>query len=75
MHVLDLRGIAISTGAACHSQSVEISHVLKTIGMDEFFANGSVRISFGINDEDDASVITAKEIVTHCRKTQQNTGA
>ena len=39
--------VAISTGSACTSASVEPSYVLRALGIDEALARGSVRIAFG----------------------------
>jgi len=47
---LDKQGIAISAGAACHSQSVSISHVISATGLEQRIALGTVRISFGLNN-------------------------
>jgi len=44
---LDLEGIAVSTGSACSSQSLEPSHVLLATGIDLELAHGSLRISLG----------------------------
>lgn len=44
---LDMRGIAVSTGSACFSRSLEASHVILSIGGDHERAHGSVRYTFG----------------------------
>ena len=58
LHRMDLMGICISTGSACNSKSVEISHVLRAVDLDEKLARGTVRISFGKNNTpEDANAI------------------
>ena len=44
---LDLEGIAVSTGSACSSKSLEPSHVLLAIGQRPEEAHGSLRITLG----------------------------
>ena len=46
-HRLDFEGICVSTGSACDSRNVQISHVLKAIGLSKDFAEGTIRISLG----------------------------
>ena len=44
---LDLKGLAVSSGAACSSGAIEPSHVLLAMGMPHQRARGSIRISLG----------------------------
>jgi cysteine desulfurase len=44
---LDLKGLAVSTGAACSSGAIEPSHVLTAMGMAPQRARGSLRFSLG----------------------------
>jgi cysteine desulfurase len=42
---LDLKGVAVSGGSACHSGSTEPSHVLMAMGLDKNAARASLRFS------------------------------
>jgi cysteine desulfurase len=42
---LDLKGVAVSGGSACHSGSTEPSHVLMAMGIDKNTARASLRFS------------------------------
>lgn len=58
LHRLDLTGICISTGSACNSKSIDVSHVLQSIRLDDNYARGTVRISLGkSNTEEDVEAI------------------
>jgi cysteine desulfurase len=48
LHLLDLKGISVSTGSACNADSTVVSHVLRAIGLPDPLAEGTIRISFGI---------------------------
>jgi len=47
---LDMRGIGASSGAACASGSTEPSHVLRAIGVPRDLAQGSLRLTVGIDN-------------------------
>jgi len=47
LEALDLEGVAVSAGAACHSGSVEPSRILLAMGLSEQEARSSLRFSVG----------------------------
>ena len=68
---LDLEGIAVSSGSACTSGSMEPSHVLKAIGRSADLAHGSVRFSLGkynTEEEIDYAIEKLIAIVKRLRK-------
>lgn len=47
MHALEVRGIYVSTGSACHSNRFGESHVLSSIGLSKEEIGGTIRVSLG----------------------------
>jgi cysteine desulfurase len=60
---LDLEGIAVSTGSACSSGTLEPSPVIRALGVDDELARGSIRFSFG-KDNTEADVEHAVEVLS-----------
>lgn len=60
---LDLNGVAVSTGSACSSGTLEPSPVIRALGHNDELARGSIRFSFG-KDNTAEDVDYAVEAVT-----------
>lgn len=70
---LDLKGIAVSTGSACASGSLEPSHVLTAMGLSREEVRGSLRLSlsaYTTREEIDYTVDALEEIVMRLRQMQ-----
>lgn len=70
---LDLRGIAVSTGSACSSGAVKLSHVLTAMGLGEQRVKSAVRFTFGkynTDEEVETTVRVLREIVEKIRTTK-----
>jgi cysteine desulfurase len=68
---LDLQGIAVSTGSACASGSLEPSHVLMAMGLSREQVRGSLRISLSAlttRDEMDYALGAIEETVARLRE-------
>jgi cysteine desulfurase len=68
---LDLRGYAVSSGAACSSGAVEPSHVLLAMGLTKEQAKSSIRFSLGkdtTREQVDGLIEAVVAAVAHLRK-------
>jgi cysteine desulfurase len=75
---LDLKGLAVSTGAACSSGAIEPSHVLTAMGMPSDRARASIRLSLGkqnTDDDVDFAIALVVETVTRLRELSPATRA
>jgi cysteine desulfurase len=68
---LDLKGLAVSTGAACSSGAIEPSHVLMAMGMRSDRARASLRFSLGKQNTEgelDFAIALVPETVARLRE-------
>lgn len=75
---LDQKGIAVSTGSACSSHSLEPSHVLLAIGLKHEIAHGTIRFTlskFNTEEEIDFTIKNVKSIIEYLRKMSPVRGA
>ena len=67
----DMRGIAVITGSACFSRSLEPSYVMMAMGFSHERAHGSIRYTlskFNTQEEIEKVIEVSKEIVDSLRK-------
>lgn len=67
---LDLQGIAVSTGSACSSGSLEASHVLRAMAVPDSYLSGALRFSLGrLSTADDIDYVLdlLPDLVAHTR--------
>jgi cysteine desulfurase len=59
--IMALKDLAVSSGSACTSASLEPSYVLRALGMEDELAHSSLRFSFGrFSTEEDVDIAVAK---------------
>jgi cysteine desulfurase len=69
--LMDLAGVAVSSGSACSSGSLDPSHVLLAMGVPIEVSHGSIRFSFGKHntmEEVDYAVDKLKETIERLRQ-------
>jgi cysteine desulfurase len=75
---LDLKGLAVSTGAACSSGAIEPSHVLTAMGLRPDRARASIRFSLGkqnTEEEIELALALVPETVARLRQLSPTTTA
>jgi cysteine desulfurase len=72
---LDLEGVAVSTGSACSSGTLEPSHVLKAMGLPSPRTQNSIRLSLGAGNTDAEVDFVVSKLPALVDKLRSLTGA
>jgi cysteine desulfurase len=72
---LDLEGVAVSTGSACSSGTLEPSHVLRAMGLPAHRTQNSIRLSLGAGNTDEQVDYVVGKLPTIVEKLRALTGA
>lgn len=63
MHMLDLKGICVSTGSACDSVNQQVSHVIRAIDVPASYREGTIRITFGKDNTEQNALDIANALI------------
>jgi cysteine desulfurase len=72
---LDLEGIAVSTGSACSSGTLEPSHVLRAMGLPAHRTQNSIRLSLGAGNTEEQVNLLVEKLPAVVGKLRSLTGA
>lgn len=61
---LDMEGIAVASGSACTSGSLEPSHVLEAMNLPQNLLRSAIRFSFGLGNTSEEMEYTAEKVGT-----------
>ncbi len=69
--IMGVKGLAVSSGSACTSASLEPSYVLRALGRSDELAHSSLRMTIGrftTEEEIDSAIVMLKETVARLRE-------
>jgi cysteine desulfurase len=66
-----IMGIAVSSGSACTSASLEPSHVLRACGVGDELAHSSIRFSFGRMTTEEETIAAADQVIAAVKRLRE----
>lgn len=69
--MMGIKDLAVSSGSACTSASLEPSYVLKALGVEEDMAHTSLRVGFGRFTTEEEVDIAAQKIITEVKRLRE----
>lgn len=70
---LDMEGIAVASGSACTSGSLEASHVLEAMNLPQNLLRSAIRFSFGLGNTSEEIEYTAEKVGTILTRLRKKT--
>jgi len=69
--IMGIKDLAVSSGSACTSASLEPSHVLRACGVGDELAHSSIRFSFGRTTTEEETIAAADQVITAVRRLRE----
>ena len=69
--IMGISDLAVSSGSACTSASLEPSHVLQSMGVGDELAHSSIRFGFGRFTTEEEVDFAAEQVITAVRKLRE----
>jgi cysteine desulfurase len=69
--IMGIKDLAVSSGSACTSASLEPSHVLRACGVGDELAHSSIRFSFGRMTTEEETLAAADQVITAVKRLRE----
>jgi cysteine desulfurase len=69
--IMGIKDLAVSSGSACTSASLEPSHVLRACGVGDELAHSSIRFSFGRMTTEEETIAAADQVIAAVKRLRE----